>query len=443
VELGHFRGTIQSELSMLQRLRTKPENASTHHIARSSNLPFLETLWNTAKLSRDVVAMQKRVFTSPMLKSRSQGLRHARNERVELDKPATKDSMVLVDAIVNGGRTWIKVSLVTNSRLLFDLAKQGWDSGGSDYEGCDENGSVRADDGADGYDVPLLKTAKQLTKAAKCFRVRTKLPQVHLVLPRIISGQTPEVDAILDDCRATGAVLICGARTESVPNIDKAVLTMARDPIDDFSNVLNIDCTILLAIVSEFSHAKVSKEPWFHRGLRRQVEIEDNENLLPSLLYPALGSHELVCTEEAAKRMREIVDTIGTPSERARTAILLGDHSSKSQAELVTEMQEWSAYQVPIGLQLPIRIVDQNEGGCQAALPQYAQGVSSNMTAINRSVFLYGWATGCTTITSNRAVMKQIENDMDALEDLDESSWPSIHVWLCPTARSLVGKEKR
>ena len=37
--------------------------------------------------------------------------------------------------------------------------------------------------------------------------------------------------------------------------------------------------------------------------------------------------------------------------------------------------------------------------------------------------------------------MKQIENDLEKHENLDESVWPKI--WLCLTARSLVGKEKR
>jgi len=249
--------------------------------------------------------------------------------------------------------------------------------------------------------------------------------------------------------------------------------------------------------------------------------------------------------------MREIVDTIGTSSEKARTAILLGDegdgghdkqdgalnkaqmtiafdsvprghkpdsldaeqsrihgadfaaerfesatHRSKSQAELVKEMQEWSAHPVPENWQLPIRVVDQNEDGCQSSLPSAAQQVAERMTPINRSVFLHGWAAGRTTITSNRTVAKAIEADLDKFHDATELekqigpskdddikevhledntvdvdaseasakvletkrnlrssadltdpsipdgiAWP--HMWVCPTSRSLVGKEKR
>lgn len=437
VEVAHFRSTLQSELGMLDRLLKKPENESTSHIARSSNLPFLETVWATAKKSNKITALQKRIYFNSQSKSLSQAMHHVGLVSKVKNASERKNAAVTVDAITDDGLTWIKVSLVTNTRLLFDLAKQGWHSDGSD----EEDGDVVFGADEDDLDVPLVKNAKDLCQAAKSYRARTRIPAVHLILPRVQPGETDEVDAILDECRAAGATVFCGDDLESTPSLEKALPIMAPDPFTKFSDILNIDCTILLALVSEFSHAKVSKEPWFHKSLQRQVEIEGNENLLPALLYPALGDHKLVCTKEASIRMREIVDTIGTPSEKARTAIMMGDDQSKSQEELVEEMQSWSAYEVPRSWQLPIQVVDENEGNCQANLPPESATANKNMTAINRSVFLYGWATGHTTITSNRTVVKQLEHDLGKYEDLDESVWPSI--WLCPTARSLVGKEKR
>ncbi|KAK4505111.1 hypothetical protein PRZ48_003074 [Zasmidium cellare] len=436
VEVAHFRSTVQSEVGMLERLLKKPDNESTTHIARSSNLPFLETVWATAKKSKKVTALQKRIYFNSKSKSLSQAMHHVGLVSKVKNSSDRKNAAVTVDAITNDGLTWIKVSLVTNTRLLFDLAKQGWQSEGSEDEDAD---AVFGDD--EGMDVPIVKNAKDLCQAAQSYRAKTRIPAVHLILPRVIPGETDEIDAILDECRAAGAVVFCGDDLQHTLSLQEALPTMAPDPFSLFSDTLNIDCTILLALVSEFSHARVSKEPWFHKALQRQVEIEGNENLLPALLYPAMAEHKLVCTKEAAKRMREIVDTIGTPSEAARTAIMMGDDESKSQQELVEEMQHWSAYEVPKDWQLPIRIVDENEGNCLKNLPEESTSVSKNMTAINRSVFLYGWATGNSTITSNRTVVKQLEADLEKYEDLDESVWPSI--WLCPTARSLVGKEKR
>jgi hypothetical protein len=433
--MAHYRSTTQSELAMLERLSAKPENESTAHVARSSNLPFLETVWSTTKKSKDVVALLKRVYTESNSKAAAQGMRHIGNVRGLKEMKRRSDGAVIVDAITDGGRTWNKVSLVTNTRLLFDLAKQGWEAGSS---GEDEDIDHESDDD---HDVPLLKTAKELTRAAKLFRVRTQQPKVVLILPRIRQNEAPEIDAILADCRQCGAEVYCGEDLQPALEFETAIKKMTPDPIEGFSKTLNIDCTILLALVSDFSHAKVTKEPWFHTALQRQVEIEDSENLLPELLYPALGDHMMVCTEEAAHRMREIVDTIGTPSEKARTAVLMGDGDTKSQQQLVKELQEWSTYPVPSCWQLPITVVNQNADDRHSKLPAQARPVSKSMTSINQSVFLYGWATGQTTITSNRTVVKQIENDLENFDDLNDSVWPKI--WLCPTARSLVGKEKR
>ena len=104
-------------------------------------------------------------------------------------------------------------------------------------------------------------------------------------------------------------------------------------------------------------------------------------------------------------------------------------------------MQQWSVYAVPTDWQLPIRIVDQNPSECQSYLPDVVEAVCAGLTAINQSVFSYGWRSDRTTITSNRGVVKQIETKLEDFEDLHDNVWPKI--WLCPTARSLVGKERR
>jgi len=438
IEIAHFRSTVQSELNMLERLSQSTDTNTASHIVRSSNLPFLETVWNNAKLSKDLTALQKRMYYDPYKPdSDDSGTKKAvQNGRQRGKQRRLKAASTVVDVVAEGGLAWTKVSLVTNTRLLFDLAKQGWECGGSSEE--DEG---FPDDRSDDRDVPILKTAKELASASAAMRIRTKHPRVTLVLPRIVPGVQDEIDAVLDDCRAAGVTVWCAGDMPPAPPIPEATMSMVPDPFNAFTKALNIDCTILLAIVSEFSHAKVSKEPWFHVALNRQVEIEDNENLLPSLLYPAMGDRKLTCTIEAAKRMREIVATIGTASEKARTAVLMGDDEGRSREELVEEMQQWSAYEVPNAWQLPIRVVDQNENSCQANLPVEAAHVMREHTDINKSVFLYGWAANITTITSNRTVVKQMEGELEQYVDLAEEVWPKI--WLCPTARSLVGREKR
>jgi hypothetical protein len=94
---------------------------------------------------------------------------------------------------------------------------------------------------------------------------------------------------------------------------------------------------------------------------------------------------------------------------------------------------------------LPIKVVGSKtmimEGLRAGKLPSVADKVAAILSDINRSVFLYGWVTGLTTITSNRAVAKQvasmIEEDMHEDEEVD-----GPQVWVCDTARSLVAKDK-
>ncbi|KAF2773144.1 hypothetical protein EJ03DRAFT_265637, partial [Teratosphaeria nubilosa] len=444
VDIASFRSNVKSELGMLTRLQSQPEGESRSHVARSSNLPFLERIWITVKKSKGVVSIGKRIHPDSEVRSLSQNMRRVNIARTDHNTDGLKKG-IIVDAVLDEGKTWVKVSLITNQRLLFDLAKQGWVSDDSDPDFGGDSHDGRSDSDSDSsHDVPLVRTARVLARAAKCFRVRTRIPQAVLILPRVREGETAEIDSILQTCRAFGATLICGDDGDKAPTIEEALPSIATNPLDSLSHVLNVDCTVLLAIVSDFSHGKVAEQPWFHSGLRLQVELEDKENLLPSLLYAVLTGHPLVCTKEAAKRMREIVETIGTASEKARTAILLGDSTSKAQAELVLEMQAWSAYEVPSDFQLPIKVVDKNEDDCLSRLPSQVVNANKGITGfspINNSVFLYGWASGCTTITSNRSAVTQLHAHLEQFEDLDDSVWPNL--WLCPTARSLVGKEKR
>lgn len=122
-------------------------------------------------------------------------------------------------------------------------------------------------------------------------------------------------------------------------------------------------------------------------------------------------------------------------------------------------------------------------------LPPIARAVAAELSGINQSVFLFGWEAGITTVSSNRTVAKLIEGIIgeenarrgrgrkavgvgkeegkeggkegggkggkgggqewgkeggkeggEAKEDGMIIHGPEI--WLCSTARSLVGKEK-
>ena len=379
-----------------------------------------------------------------------------------------------MDIVAKDGEVWIKVSTITESRLLFEKAKAGWEEldSDSDTEGEEKDGRRIVAEGADpvpiGDDdygsededddrVELLKIAEDLNRAAKKVYIRYRHPQILFILPKITEGHNSAVDAILTEIRSTGARVQCTSETpppdpssngtsddhntETPTDLNTTFSRLLIDPLVHLTPTLSIDCTILLALVSDLSHSTLEPLPTLHRAIRRQIDLEANEKLLPSSLYPAMVGRDLVCTSLAAKRMREIVEQIGTPSERLRTELLLGEGeagSGKAPTKLRAAFAETSEYAVPGDWRLPIRVED---GAYDlSALPAVAVRVEEELTDINRSVFFYGWTRGYTTVSSNRTVAKLIEG---VVENEGEEGDVGPMVWLCATARSLVGKEKR
>ena len=167
---------------------------------------------------------------------------------------------------------------------------------------------------------------------------------------------------------------------------------------------VNVDCTILLALVSDLSYYDAelilreaeARAPGgkLHAAVIRQLQKEVEEQLLPKVLYPLLGDRDLVCTQEAATRMREIVRDIGTESEKERTAIVMGDHSSEDAEDLHGKLNALATHAVPNTLRLPIKTVPADIA--LASLPPVAAKVVEHFdctrgSAITQSVFMYGY----------------------------------------------------
>lgn len=363
-----------------------------------------------------------------------------------------------MDIVAQDGQQWIKVSTVTENRLLFELAKAEWEGADSDSDsdgdGLLVNGLAHAivhnDISANGQysvcenkdedeRVEIIRQAQDLHKAALAHKIHYKHPSITIMLPKISKKPPPEIARILGTIRSTGATVHLGP-VAPPPDLCSAFKNIVPDPLANLTSILNIDCTILLALVSDLSHKATTPEPWFNKAISRQIELEKQEQLLPSTLWPAMAGKDLVCTEEAARRMREIVDTIGTEGERKRTdlLILLPDQTQAKSADAVRHaFAELSNYTIPSDWILPIQVIKFNMNDI-SQLPPAAQKVKESLTSINQSVFLYGWTKDLSTLTSNRTVAKQIEEIVEG----EEGEQVGPKVWLCSTARSLVGKEK-
>lgn len=222
---------------------------------------------------------------------------------------------------------------------------------------------------------------------------------------------------------------------------------------DGLSHSLNIDCTILLAMVSDLSHVPVEDQLWFSDYTKSQIEEEKTEPVLVTYHYPVMANHPLVTTREAYNQFNIIVGEIGTDTEKQRASLLVEDESNSSEnlsrEDVIREWSQFSTYPVPPDLQFPIRVVDKDEipedEDSKNAPPfpsRLAQVVGDNLTDINKSVFIYGWRAGRTTISSNVITTNKIRHLIEANRREDENDAVGPQVWHRAPSRSLLSKEK-
>ena len=332
------------------------------------------------------------------------------------------------------------MSLVTEKRLLFELAENGWNVGD---DSLDDSESSSNDQTADNKSILLSieKIAELLHAEARKVRVRYKHPEIVLDLPNIERGKVKEVDDVLERIRLSGIIIKTAEDKQPVPDLVDVLDKMLSEETRNFSSTINIDCTILLSLVADISHSNDTALPSQSLIIRKQIEAEARENLLPSVLYPIFEHRKLVCTQQAAAHMIGLVKTIGTPTEKRRTSLIMGHEKELSPDQLIQEFSEISCHTVPKSLRIPLEVMP--DGNTEDTnLPSIAKVVANALKhPINRSVFLYGWASNSTTITTNAVVAKQIERIVE--EHRSNSTEVGPDVWLCVVPRSLIGKEAR
>lgn len=357
----------------------------------------------------------------------------------------------------------IKVSTITNTRVLHEIAKAGWeestspDSSGSETEFPSPTSTKLATSS-----VSLVKQSKLLHQAAEQTRIQYLHPTVLFFLPNIHpSTSSPEIETFLSTLLSTGARIQCGPDLDLIspkPTLESMLQNLELSEsyrYASFSQVLNIDCTILLALISDLSNQHVEIEPRFHPAILRQLEFEEDLALLPNLLFPALVGRKMVCTSIARVRFEEIVAIVGSDTEKARALLILDERLKKrpingeyDEGWYQPEVHESSEYllerfrsncihHVPSNFLLPIITLSPDNLGLDTEFELECQRrIMGRLSHVNRSVFMTGWKSGYTTITSNRGVAKIIENHIH-----DGEKGPDLFV--LGTARSLVGKAKR
>jgi hypothetical protein len=437
VEYRNLRDLFKNELAFLDKVaNTKMDEEKAQHFIVSSNLLYYEALWGAAKRTSGLRAFRKYFYWD----------KQGRNTTKGKGSSSRGKTNALVDIVADEGAQWLRVSTLSEKRLLFDLAKLGWMNDSDSDDDMPDAQPINDDDEDDEDQVDIVKHARQLARAAKANPIRGRPPKVHFVLTRIVSGKTREIDALLAKIRATGATVQCAHDIPSAPALELVLPALLSDRQSRaMSDVLNIDCTILMALISDISHRECEILEWYPGEVRAQIHEEAEEKLLPTHLYPAIASHPMVTTQEAVDQMDVIVQTLATDAEKTRADVLLGKgaYASMSCEQLVQEWVAMSNHAIPDGFTLPIKTVSSNitMETVVARLPAVAATLFHELGELNRCIFLYGWAEKLTTLSANRGRTRQIETVLNE-QGLEEGE-DGPHIWLCGESRSLIAKHGR
>lgn len=334
---------------------------------------------------------------------------------------------VVIDAVVDNGATWLKFMSISTRTLEFQVLSDGTDS--DDEEGISSSHSI------------FVETIIKIVNAARW----NHCPHVHLVLPRLMEGESDVVDKVLravrnmTDGQAVKITVSCANSkfmTSKVPELSAAIPALVEGRelfvVEDcrrLTPVVNLDPSALTSLVSDLHHGPVPLQPqaqqellvYTQSALHSDNDVEETgqvprSEILARVLLPALRGRKLVCTRFAAKYFRKLIGAISTRSEEFRASLILPpEGSAKTHDELVAELQRWSNVAIPDDLLLPIEIVDdittENVESLVSStkLPPMALEVARDLSPLNRSIYLYGWANRATTVTGHRGINRQVQ----------------------------------
>ncbi|KAI8667968.1 hypothetical protein NCS55_00820600 [Fusarium keratoplasticum] len=373
----------------------------------------------------------------------------AGQEKQKMHRLLKEQGRVEVD-VVEGGREWLAVKAISPDRLARQMTDCGW--GWGDHELGDKV------DNDEWEDTPLAKFVRRLVAAARMNRHEYQFPRIRLVLSNLSRGEEeldiflyqlehmdPLVEVIIEDQDSTFI-------TAPPPPLDEALEKLVGDELASITSTVNLDHTILIDLISDLTHTDLQPQPWQSRTTRAQIEEENSHEggLMARTLYPVLAGRKLVCTWEAAIHFHDVLETVGTATERERGRLLVpwdDDIRNMSSDMIRQRFQQLSIHTLPADVQVPVTILQESwkmdavtDAVSNGTLPRVAQDVarSSGFKSSKLSIFMYGWAAGVTTITSNKEVRGQIRTWIETHRTDDEEIGPQI--WRVDVTRNLLAK---
>ncbi|POS72598.1 hypothetical protein DHEL01_v209001 [Diaporthe helianthi] len=427
-------------------INESPEAHPAESRLRFSNLPAIERNWQILRRCRHVVAFEQSIPKTPKVDIRENGGLKANRIKASTTRSRGCTGMVFVHGVVDGGAEWLRIISKDEKRVLLELAAGGWDWGHEEGDTDDEDDSELFED------IPILRTARELADTARKYWHDYHHPKIRILLSHIQEGQSKHMDRVIQKMRSIGGddikVTVECADSPLVSNqptqdLDTTLSNLV--PVEDmsrFGTTVILDTSVLIALISDISHAAVDVQPWFSKDSKAQIRDEANGiNFLKSQAYPVLRGKRLVCTKEAVEHFHEISDTIASPTELERARIL---YSGGRQ-----DFQKFSIHAVPEDLILPVQVLSEEDNLhardlVQAGrLPEVAIDVQAQLLNVpgNRTTHLYNWSSGMTVVTANRTLARRLVRMIENSLEQDYENGPRI--CMLPYNRALATKGPR
>ncbi|KIO28281.1 hypothetical protein M407DRAFT_22490 [Tulasnella calospora MUT 4182] len=384
--LRAFEANLEKEIDALDKYLEK--GSATSNV--SSNAPYFLSVWNEIQAAASLVSVGQ---TFPTPKSPPQNnLEKTRHKRKEDTVP------VKVDIVSDEGTTWIRVNTIKNSRLRAEFNEIDAYTDSEDEDG-DEDDHVPATERPNWRNNSVIRMAASLLAAAQAHPIpgTTRPPVVYLRLTRLRPEPTePRIAQTIQEVERMGIRLWTGERESiaSALNLQEPTSLLQAEPVPTIH--INLDLSLLVAIVSDITHAPTPstpeeakerykplvRRPWKNkseapadlnggaetppeqngisihsRALCNQAEQERQHGLFDEIRrrfqnhYPS-SVPIFYSSAEARDRLARIMTKIAGPNERRRAEALFSTDSD-------AEQRFWQGSRFPSGYVqglIPIRV---------------------------------------------------------------------------------------
>ncbi|KAI0089623.1 hypothetical protein BDY19DRAFT_889252 [Irpex rosettiformis] len=401
--LRKLKESVKRDLDILEKFLANPNNAQTP--ALSTNALYLIAVWKEVLHAKHPVVAIWDTYSE-------------RGIPLHLRKRNTpKEPGIKVDVVADGGKRWIRVNTTKNSRMLAEFREiDSYLTDSDSDEDIDSDHHIPTLAQTE-LDNSLVRMGRSLLAAARENPLPGELgtPNVTIRLTRLDPSpineneHDPRIAQTIQELRGMGVDVQLGERSEAEVEVEGVDRKTHKLPQWQPSTVINVDLSILIAMVSDLTHAPLpltveEAESRFtpgsqyiqwkkkraattkdsaaqlddddqscdgidarpSRALVQQAIQEMNHALFQDIFQrtapsnpdqkPTRAHLEFWTTHEARERCLQIVGKIGGQREKRRAEILLCPNPTDIQA---AEREFWrdSRYSTGYISLLPIKLL--------------------------------------------------------------------------------------